>query len=120
MKWAQARAQGLVQDRLRLKDATHIVANIAVPTTLQLVAQVRSRLLQALRPYALTRVQEEEAEVEALRRVTSDLKDEERLPRRSIVHDAVPQRPRHGVGFPLSARAVCGVCAADGVFAAAA
>ncbi len=76
---AQARAQGLVQDRLRLKDATHIVANIAVPTTLQLVAQVRTRLLQALRPYALTRVEEEEAEVETIRLATSDLKDEERL-----------------------------------------
>ena len=26
----QARAQGLVKDRLRLKDATHVVANIAI------------------------------------------------------------------------------------------
>ena len=29
----QARQQGLVKDRLRLKDATHVLANIAVPTT---------------------------------------------------------------------------------------
>ena len=29
----QARGLGLVKDRLRLKDATHIIANIAVPST---------------------------------------------------------------------------------------
>jgi transposase len=46
----QAREHGLVHDRLRLKDATHIVANIAVPTTLQLVAQTRQRLLDSARP----------------------------------------------------------------------
>jgi len=38
----QARAQGLVKDRLRLKDATHLIANIAIPSTLQLVAQNES------------------------------------------------------------------------------
>src|SRR6516165_9294185 len=52
---AQARARGLVKDRLRLKDATHILANIAIPSTIQLVAQTRRRLLQAARPYALER-----------------------------------------------------------------
>src|SRR5215813_9549885 len=43
----QARAAGLVKDRLRLKDATHVIANIAVPATIQLVAQVREKLLAA-------------------------------------------------------------------------
>src|SRR5216683_1586820 len=41
----QAREYGLVRDRLRLKDATHVLANIAVPSTLRLVAQTRQRLL---------------------------------------------------------------------------
>jgi transposase len=35
---AQARQPGLVKDRLRLKDATHLIANIAVPSTIRLVA----------------------------------------------------------------------------------
>src|SRR3989442_558670 len=48
----QAREYGLIRDRLRLKDATHIMANIAVPSTLELVAQTRQRLLAAARPYA--------------------------------------------------------------------
>ena len=47
---AQARQRGLVKDRLRLKDATHVIANIAIPSTLQLVAQVRDQLLDGLRP----------------------------------------------------------------------
>ena len=45
-----AREQGLVRDRLRLKDATHVLANLAVPSTLRLVAQTRPRLLEAARP----------------------------------------------------------------------
>lgn len=76
---AQARAHGLVHDRLRLKDATHILANIAVPTTLQLVAQTRQRLLDRVRPYAPQRVADEEAEAARLRQVTADLKDLDRL-----------------------------------------
>jgi transposase len=48
----QARAYGLVKDRLRLKDATHIIANIAIPSTLRLVAQTRQRLLEAVRGFA--------------------------------------------------------------------
>ncbi len=75
----QAREHGLVKDRLRLKDATHVVANVAIPSTLQLVAQVRQRLLAALRPYAPERVAEEEGEVIAIRTATADLKDIDRL-----------------------------------------
>ncbi len=40
-----ARQANLIRDRLRLKDATHVVANIAVPTTLALLAQLRERML---------------------------------------------------------------------------
>jgi transposase len=75
----QAREHGLVHDRLRLKDATHILANIAVPSTLQLVAQTRQRLLASARPYAPQRVAEEEAEAARLRQVTADLTDVDRL-----------------------------------------
>jgi transposase len=75
----QARRLGLVKDRLRLKDATHIIANIAVPSTIRLVAEARDQLLEALRPFALERVAEEEQRAEAIRLGTEDVKDEERL-----------------------------------------
>ena len=48
---AQARQHGLVKERLRLKDATHIIADIDVPTTLGLVAQIRDQLLEAAKPF---------------------------------------------------------------------
>lgn len=76
---AQARAHGLVHDRLRLKDATHIIATIAIPSTIGLVAQTRDRLLARARPYAPDRVAQEEAEAAQLRLVTSDLNATERL-----------------------------------------
>src|SRR5258708_18897049 len=44
---AQARQHGLVKDRLRLKDATHLIANIAIPSTVHLVAETRQQLLAA-------------------------------------------------------------------------
>ncbi len=43
-----AREANLVRDRLRLKDATHVYANIAVPTTLALLAQLRQRMIDAI------------------------------------------------------------------------
>src|SRR6516162_648844 len=75
----QARRLGLVKDRLRLKDATHIIANIAVPSTIRLVAEIRDQLLDALRPFAPERTTEEEQRAEAIRLGTEDVKDEERL-----------------------------------------
>src|SRR3954468_22849208 len=48
---AQARGMGLVRDRLRLKDATHVIANIAIPSTIRLVAQTRDELLDAAEPF---------------------------------------------------------------------
>jgi transposase len=75
----QARRLGLLKDRLRLKDATHIIANIAVPSTIRLVAEVRDQLLEALRPLAAERVAEEEQRADAVRQATEDAKDEERL-----------------------------------------
>jgi transposase len=81
----QARRLGLVKDRLRLKDATHLIANIAVPSTITLVAQARDQLLDAVRPFAPERVATEEERAEALRVGTEDAKDEERLLQR-VVH----------------------------------
>jgi transposase len=78
----QARRLGLVKDRLRLKDATHLIANIAVPSTIRLVAQTRDQLLDALRPLLPERVAEAEQEAEAIRVGSEDAKDEERLLRR--------------------------------------
>jgi transposase len=75
----QARQLGLVKDRLRLKDATHIIANIAVPSTIRLVAETRDQLLDALRPFAAERVAEEEQRAEAIRIGTDEARDEERL-----------------------------------------
>ncbi len=75
----QAREYGLIRDRLRLKDATHILANIAVPSTLRLVAQTRQHLLDSARRYAPERVAAEDAEAAAVRQATADLPDTERL-----------------------------------------
>jgi transposase len=41
---AQARQHGLVKDRLRLKDATHVIANVAIPTTNSGMVQLRSEI----------------------------------------------------------------------------
>jgi transposase len=76
---AQAREHGLVKDRLRLKDATHVIANIAIPSTIALVAVTRQRLLDAVRPYAAARAATAEAHAEALHTTTADLSGAERL-----------------------------------------
>lgn len=78
----QARAAGLIKDRLRLKDATHIVANIAVPTTLSLVAQVRTQLLAAAECFAPAEVAAQQAQVVALRQASAEQPNEVRLLRR--------------------------------------
>jgi transposase len=81
----QARAHGLVKDRLRLKDATHVIANIAIPSTIALVAQSRDRLLQALEPWAATEVKQQQQRAEHIQKTTADLSGEERLLQR-VVH----------------------------------
>jgi transposase len=99
----QAREHGLVHDRLRLKDATHIVANIAVPSTLHLVAQTRQRLLESARPYGPERVAAEEAEAARLRDVTADLSDIDRLAAR-VAHLRAIVTWADGVQQTLEAR----------------
>lgn len=78
----QARGAGLVKDRLRLKDATHVIANIAVPTTLQLVAQTRAQLLAAAEPFAPAEVVAHQQAADELRAATRDQPNEVRLLRR--------------------------------------
>jgi transposase len=75
----QARQHGLVKDRLRLKDATHIIANIAVPSTIRLVAQTREELLTAVEPFAPQRVATERARADSIRLMTEDATDKESL-----------------------------------------
>jgi transposase len=76
---AHAREQGLVKDRLRLKDASHVIANIAIPTTLGLVAQIRDALLAAAQPFDELRVRGERVNVEQLRETTAGQNNEQRL-----------------------------------------
>jgi transposase len=76
---AVAREQGLVKDRLRLKDATHVIANIAVPNALGLVAQARDRLLAAAEPFQELRVAGERINIRLLKERTAEQNDQQRL-----------------------------------------
>jgi transposase len=79
---ATARQNGLVKDRLRIKDATHVIADIALPSTLALVAQTRDKLLAAAEPFDPLRVAGERIGLELLRESTKGQSDQERLLRR--------------------------------------
>jgi transposase len=76
---AQARGYGLVKDRLRLKDATHVLADIAIPAGLQLVAQARNKLLAAAAPFDAEQVAGERVHIETIRTSTDDQGNEARL-----------------------------------------
>jgi transposase len=98
---AQAREAGLVKDRLRLKDCTHMIANVADIQPLQLAAQVRERLLQAATPFFADWVNEQRARIEILRQTTAEFPDDERLAARvehlrqmaAELHDRATQLP---------------------------
>lgn len=75
----QARQYGLVKDRLRIKDATHVVANIAIPAGLQLVAQARNKLLGAAAPFDAERVVGERVRIETIRRSSEGQGNDARL-----------------------------------------
>jgi transposase len=75
-----AREYGLVKDRLRLKDATHMHADAAEITPSVLVAQVRNRLLQAAAaclPAAW--LANQHVRLETLRQTTAEFSEPERL-----------------------------------------
>jgi transposase len=74
-----AREHGVVKDRLRIKDATHVIGNLAVPTALALVAQTRDKLLAAAEPFARLLVEGERINLEMLREATKQQKPAERL-----------------------------------------
>src|SRR5690606_15919675 len=70
------------QDRLRLKDATHILANIAVPTTLKLLAQLRCKMLDVIRPIDPHVAKGFDIEVERVRLDTAQAEPEIKLQER--------------------------------------
>jgi len=74
-----AREYGLSRDRLRLTDATPVLADLAVPSTLRLVAQRRQRLFDTARPDAPEQVAPAEAEAELVRQAPADRPDTARL-----------------------------------------
>lgn len=76
---AQAREHGLVKDRLRLKDATHLFAAAAGLTPRSLAAQVRDRLLHAAEPLFPEWVAEQRTRLETLRQTTAEHPEAEQL-----------------------------------------
>ena len=74
-----AREHGLVKDRLRIKDATHVIGNMAIPTALALVAQTRDKLLDATQAFAQLMVNGERVNLELLREATQRLPPDQRL-----------------------------------------
>jgi IS5 family transposase len=74
-----ARQNGLVKDRLRIKDATHVIADIHIPTTLALVAQTRDKLLVAAEPFEPLMVEGERVNLGLLRESTRGHNDQTRL-----------------------------------------
>lgn len=78
-----ARDQNLVRDRLRLKDASHVLANIAIPTTLGLLAQLRKKMLDVIEKIDPEAAAGFQIEVERIRLDTEhagdDIKLQERL-----------------------------------------
>jgi transposase len=80
---ATAREHGLVRDRLRLKDASHVIANIAIPSGLGLVAQTRDNLLAAAAPFDPIRVEGERINIDLLRESTKGQSNEARLEARA-------------------------------------
>ena len=76
---AYARAEGLVKERLRLKDATHVLANIDVPCSMALMSQTRDKLLAVAEPFDPLRVEGERVEVELLRERTAGQSVQQRL-----------------------------------------
>ena len=79
---AQAREQGLVKDRLRLKDATHVIADVAIPSTIRLVAAMRQRLLEAVAAFDSSYSEGQRLQAEMIRAADEGSTVQERLERR--------------------------------------
>jgi transposase len=74
-----AREKGLVRDRLRLKDATHLFAAAADLTPLAVAAQVRDRLLRAAQPLFPDWVAGQRTQLDTLRQTTAEYPNDQRL-----------------------------------------
>ena len=68
-----------MKDRLRIKDATHVLADIAIPAGLQLMAQARDKLLTAVERFAAECVVGERVRIESIRSSTDSQDNETRL-----------------------------------------
>lgn len=79
---ALARQAGVVRDRLRLKDASHVFANISVPSTMQLLAQLRQRMLVQINSFDPNVGTAFEVELYQIRKDTAEASQEIRLQQR--------------------------------------
>lgn len=75
----QCRTHGLIRDRLRIKDATHVVADIAVAAGLELVSQARDRLLSCAEPFDSPQVAGDQVRLETIRKSTDGQNNDARL-----------------------------------------
>ncbi len=78
----------MVKDRLRLKDASHVIASIAIPTSLQLLAQLRERLLREIAAIDPLVAEGFQVSAEQTRQETDKCADSVRLEKRvSLLRD---------------------------------
>ena len=77
-----ARQAGMVRDRLRLKDASHMIAKIAVPSALKLLAQVREKVLASMDDLEPASADGFRIEIDRMREDTKCASDEIRLQQR--------------------------------------
>jgi transposase len=100
---SQARGHGLIQDRLRLKDATHVVGDVAIPSALGLFAQLRDRMLRVVESIDASAAAAFRQDLETVRAEGGGQDDSVRLLHRvALVNDLlewmrrVPEPPRTG------------------------
>jgi transposase len=100
---SQAREHGLVHDRLRLKDATHVFADAADMKPLGLAAQVREHLLRAAQPFWPDWQQTQRLRIDNLRQATAEATDAERLAARiELVRDLAQQLRDKTASWPAA------------------
>lgn len=75
----QAKSAGVLKERLRITDCTHLIADMATPATLELLAQIRNRLLTSAAVFDSERVVGERLRLVSLRETTKDLSVAQRL-----------------------------------------
>jgi transposase len=100
---SQARGQGLIQNRLRLKDATHVLGDVAIPSALGLFAQLRDRMLRVVESIDSSAAEAFRQDLETVRAEAESQNDSVRLLSRvALVKDllewmhGVPEPPQTG------------------------